>query len=40
VQRADLNPIEEAQAFQHLATEFGLSHGAIAERVGKKPSVQ
>jgi ParB family chromosome partitioning protein len=35
VQRADLNPIEEAQAFQHLAKEFGLSHEAIASRVAK-----
>jgi ParB family chromosome partitioning protein len=35
VQRADLNPIEEAQAFQHLAKEFNLSHDAIAGRVSK-----
>src|SRR5512135_158627 len=35
VQRADLNAIEEAEAFQHLAREFGLSHEAIASRVGK-----
>ena len=35
VQRADLNPIEEAQAFQHLAKEFNLSHDAIAARVSK-----
>lgn len=35
VQRADLNAIEEAEAFQHLAKEFGLSHDAIAKRVGK-----
>jgi ParB family chromosome partitioning protein len=35
VQRADLNPIEEAEAFKHLAKEFGLSHEAIADRVGK-----
>jgi ParB family chromosome partitioning protein len=35
VQRADLNPIEEAEAFQHLAKEFGLSHEDIAKRVGK-----
>lgn len=35
VQRADLNPIEEADAFQHLAKEFKMSHEAIAERVGK-----
>jgi ParB family transcriptional regulator, chromosome partitioning protein len=35
VQRADLNPIEEAEAFHDLAKEFGLSHEAIAARVGK-----
>ena len=35
VQRADLNAIEEAEAFQHLAKEFGLSHELIAARVGK-----
>jgi ParB family chromosome partitioning protein len=35
VQRADLNPIEEAQAYQHLSKEFGLSHDAIAGRVSK-----
>ena len=35
IQRADLNPIEEAEAYQHLAKEFRMSHEAIAERVGK-----
>lgn len=35
VQRADLNPIEEAEAYQQLAKEFKLSHEKIAERVGK-----
>ena len=35
IQRADLNPLEEAEAFQHLAKEFGLSHEAIAGRIGK-----
>ncbi len=35
VQRADLNAIEEAEAYQHLAKEFKLSHETIAERVGK-----
>ena len=38
VQRADLNPIEEAEAYQHLAKEFKMSHEAIAERVGKSRS--
>jgi ParB family chromosome partitioning protein len=35
VQRADLNAIEEAEAYQHLAKEFKLSHETIANRVGK-----
>lgn len=35
VQRADLNAIEEAEAFHNLAKEFGFSHDAIANRVGK-----
>ena len=35
VQRADLNPIEEAEAYRMLAENFGLSHEEIAERVGK-----
>ena len=35
VQRADLNAIEEAEAYQHLAKEFNLSHEKIGERVGK-----
>lgn len=35
VQRADLNAIEEAEAYQNLAREFKMSHETIAERVGK-----
>ncbi len=35
VQRADLNAIEEAEAFQHLVKEFGLSHEKVAASVGK-----
>jgi len=35
VQRADLNPIEEAEAYRNLAHEFKLSHEVIAQRVGK-----
>ena len=35
VQRADLNPIEEAEAYQNLAKEFRMSHEVIASRVGK-----
>jgi len=38
VQRADLNAIEEAEAYQHLSKEFNLSHEKIAERVGKNRS--
>ncbi len=38
VQRADLNALEEAQAYQQLAEEFGLSHTEIAKRVGKSRS--
>lgn len=35
VQREDLNPIEEAQAYQALIQEFGLKQEEIAERVSK-----
>lgn len=35
VQRADLNPMEEADAYHQLADDFGLSHEMIARRVGK-----
>jgi len=35
LQREDLNPLEEAEAFQRLATEFGLTQEEIATRVGK-----
>ena len=35
LQRADLNPIEEAEAYQHLADELGQTQEQIAERVGK-----
>jgi len=35
VQRADLNPIEEAEAYQNLSKEFRMSHEVIASRVGK-----
>jgi len=38
VQRADLNPLETASAYQALAVEFNLSHGEIGERVGKSRS--
>ncbi len=35
VQRADLNPVEEAQAYQQLMQEFDLTQEEIAERVSK-----
>ena len=35
IQRADLNPLEEANAYQQLAGEFGLTQERIAERVGR-----
>ncbi len=35
VQRQDLNPIEEAEAFQRLNTELGYSQSEIAKAVGK-----
>jgi ParB family chromosome partitioning protein len=35
VQRADLNAIEEAEAYQNMAKEFKMSHETIAARVGK-----
>ena len=38
IQRADLNAIEEAEAYQHLVKEFKLSHETIATRVGKSRS--
>lgn len=34
VQREDLNPIEKAQAYQRLLTEFSLTQEAIAARMG------
>lgn len=40
LQRADLNAIEEAEAYQMLARRFGLSQEEIAARVGKaRPTV-
>lgn len=35
IQRADLGPLEEAEAYQHLVQDFGLSQEQVAERVGK-----
>jgi ParB family chromosome partitioning protein len=38
VQRADLNPLEEAGGYQMLASEYGHSHEDIAKIVGKSRS--
>lgn len=38
IQRADLNPIEEAQGFKRLVDEFGLTHDALAKSVGRSRS--
>lgn len=38
IQRADLNPIEEAMAYQSLIQEFGLTQEAVARQVGKDRS--
>jgi ParB family chromosome partitioning protein len=40
VQRADLNPLEEATAYQALMDELGLTQEEVADRVGKsRPAV-
>ncbi len=38
VQREDLDPIEEAEAYQRLMQEFSLSQQQVAEKVGKERS--
>jgi ParB family transcriptional regulator, chromosome partitioning protein len=35
IQREDLNPLEEARAFERLIDEFGLTHQQVAEAVGR-----
>lgn len=35
LQRADLNPLDQAEAYRQLAEEFNLSHEDISTRVGK-----
>lgn len=35
LQREDLNPIDRAQAFRQLASEFNLKHAEIGKRVGR-----
>lgn len=40
VQRADLNPLEEATAYRQLIDDFGLTQEQVAQRVGKsRPAV-
>ncbi|HOA40785.1 MAG TPA: ParB/RepB/Spo0J family partition protein [Halanaerobiales bacterium] len=38
IQREDLNPIEEAQAYQRMMEEFGLTQEDVASKVGKSRS--
>ena len=38
LQREDLNPLEEAMAFDRLFHDFGMTHEIIAERTGKSRS--
>jgi ParB family transcriptional regulator, chromosome partitioning protein len=35
IQRSDLNPLEEAEAYQHLIDDFALNQQEVAARVGK-----
>lgn len=39
IQREDLNPIEEAEAYEKLSGRFGLTHDDIARKTGKNRSV-
>ncbi len=38
LQREDLNPLEEAEAFQRLITEFAYTQEVLAQRIGKDRS--
>lgn len=38
LQRADLNPLEEAEGYQRLLSEFGMTQQQVAEMVGKDRS--
>lgn len=38
VQRADLNPLEEAEGYSHLIAEFGYTQQALADVIGKSRS--
>lgn len=35
LQREDLNPVDKAKAFAQLTKDFGLTHGEVAQKVGK-----
>ena len=40
IQRAELNPLEEAEAYRQLTEDFGLSHEEVGSQVGKsRPAV-
>ena len=40
LQREDLNPVEEAEGYRHLMSEYGMTQEQVAGRVGKsRPSV-
>ncbi|MBN8539234.1 MAG: ParB/RepB/Spo0J family partition protein [Deltaproteobacteria bacterium] len=36
IQRADLNPVEEAEAYDHLMKAYGLTQAQVADRLGKE----
>jgi ParB family chromosome partitioning protein len=38
IQRADLNPMEEADAYEHLMKTYGLTQVQVADRLGKERS--
>lgn len=38
LQRSDLNPLEEAAAYQHLVADFGLTQEDVARKVGRSRS--
>ncbi|MDD3114880.1 MAG: ParB/RepB/Spo0J family partition protein [Anaerovibrio sp.] len=38
IQRENLNPVEEAQAYQHLLSDYGLTQDMLAHKVGRSRS--
>jgi ParB family chromosome partitioning protein len=38
IQRSDLNPMDEAEAYQNLISEYGLTQQEVADRLGKERS--